>query len=84
MVKIDVPLMYFFWIKMERVFQEKQWILRVWSEEIGVTIFDYSNPGECFETINFTHNDALSLEGEWSKNSDIHTEILKYSMHHYV
>lgn len=48
-----------------------------WGEEIDVNLFDYTRPTDIFNKNSFNHNSILSLEGEWSENSDIHHQILK-------
>jgi len=50
-----------------------------WDDYITINYFDYSKPTDIWNTIKINHNDALNLEGEWSKNSDLHHELLKMS-----
>lgn len=51
-----------------------------YATELNVRFFDYSRPMDIWNKITLDHNKLLRLEGSWSKNSNIHNKILKFSV----
>lgn len=52
-----------------------------WGTEIYANVFDYSRPVDIFNTLKFSHNDALDLEGEWIEDpTEYHHALLKLTM----
>jgi hypothetical protein len=48
-----------------------------YGNELDIYFFDYSKPMDIFNNVRLTHNDVLSLEGEWCKTSNKHNNLLK-------
>lgn len=47
-------------------------------QTINISIFDYSKPADIWTSIKVSHNDALSLEGEWCDTPDLHNKLLEF------
>ena len=48
-----------------------------YSDDLIVSIYDYSKPMDFNETVLMKYNDVLDLEGEWCEESNLHVELLK-------
>lgn len=48
-----------------------------YGEEIKIYLYDYTKPGEFWNSITIGHNDALQLEGEWCEGNSKHHQLLK-------
>lgn len=51
-----------------------------WGVEIDVMIYDYTKPYDIYEHLTISHNTALSLEGKWCKNGNLHHKLIKMAI----
>ena len=49
-----------------------------YGDDVDVMLYDYSRPYEFGGSIKIGHNEALSLEGEWCKDSIKHKQLLQF------